>query len=138
MALGVLVDYHALLGDAELAGRYADRAAAIGRRVTAPEMRAMTWAMQGRVHQAREELTEAIASYQSALSALPGFTPAWARYQAEYLAEIARSYQELGDVSLARESWTAALDLLRRAGHPLAAQVRSELGTLPGSSADRP
>jgi DNA-binding SARP family transcriptional activator/tetratricopeptide (TPR) repeat protein len=133
MALSVLVDYHALRGDAELASDYAGQAVAIGRQVTAPEMRATTQAMLGCVHQARGELPEAISCFRRALSLLPGDTPAWARYRADYLAEIAETYQALGDAEAARETWTTALDLLNRAGHPLAAQVRAKLGTLPDS-----
>ena len=56
-------------------------------------MGALILAVRGRVHQARGNLAEAISSFQSALSALPGDTPAWARRRAEYLAEIADSYE---------------------------------------------
>jgi DNA-binding SARP family transcriptional activator len=133
MALCSLVDYHALGGNPELATRYADQATALAQQVTAPEMRAMTQAMQGCVRQARRELPEAIACFMSALSTLSD-SPAWTRYRAGYLGEIAESYQALGDIQSAREAWTAALDLLTRAGHPMAAQVRSRLAAL----ADRP
>ena len=130
MALSVLVDYHALMGDARRAGHYADQAVALSRRITAPDTRAATQAMLGCVHQARGELPEAISCFNSALSLLPGDTPAWARQRAEYLAEIAESYEALGDVQSAREAWKAALELLDRAGHPLAAEVRSKLSIL--------
>jgi tetratricopeptide (TPR) repeat protein len=132
IALSVLVDYHALLGDGERAGHYAEQAAAAGQRATDPTMRALTPAMRARVHQARGELTEAIASFRSALSMLPADTPLLARRRAEYLAEIAESHEALGDLEAAREAWTTALDLLDRAGHPLAADVRSRLAALAG------
>ena len=135
MALSVLVDYHALRGEAERASHYADQAISIGRQVTAPDMQVLTPAMLGCVHQARGELHEAIECFRSALSMLPGDSFAWARQRAEYLAEIAEAYQALGDVQSAREAWTTALDLLDRAGHPLAAQVRSRLRSLADPSA---
>ena len=135
MALSVLVDYHALRGEAERASHYADQAISIGRQVTAPDMQVLTPAMLGCVHQARGELREAIECFRSALSMLPGDSFAWARQRAEYLAEIAEAYQALGDVQSAREAWTTALDLLDRAGHPLAAQVRSRLRSLADPSA---
>jgi DNA-binding SARP family transcriptional activator/tetratricopeptide (TPR) repeat protein len=137
MALSVLVDYHILRGDTGLASHYADRAAAIGQQVAAPDMRALTHDMLGRAHQARGELREAILCFRSALEMLPGGTPAWAHRRAEYLAQIAEAYQALGDIQAAREAWTTAVDLLKRAGHPLAAQVRPKLSTLPGPSADQ-
>jgi tetratricopeptide (TPR) repeat protein len=137
IALGVLVDYHALRGDADQASRYSDQAAVMGQQVSAPDMRAVTHVMQGRVHQARGELPEAIACFMSALSILPGDTPAWAQRRGDYLTQIAETYQALGDVQSAREAWTAALDLLNRAGHPWAAQIRSKLSTLPGPQAEQ-
>jgi DNA-binding SARP family transcriptional activator len=133
MALCVLVDYHALLGDAERASHYADLALTTGRPVTAPEMQAMMQAMCGRVRQARGEFPEAIACFRLALAKLPEDSHAWVRNRAEYLAEIAESYQALGDIGAAREVWTTALDLLKHADHPLAAQVRSKLMALPGA-----
>jgi hypothetical protein len=56
---------------------------------------------------------------------------AWARQRGEYLAEIAETYQALGDVQSAREAWIATLDVLKRADHPLAARVRSKLSAIP-------
>lgn len=131
MALSVLVDYHALEGDTGQASRYAGQAATLGSRVTAPEMRALTRAMAGYVHQARGELRAAIECFGSALAMLPGDASAWTWQRAEYLAETAETYLALGDVPAARAAWTAALDLLKRVDHPLAAQVRARLGALP-------
>jgi len=130
MALSVLVDYHVLHGDATLASAYADQAVELSRKVSAPDMLAGTQALLGYAHQARQELTEAIACFRSALSMLPGDDPARARQRAEYHAEIAETHEALNDVESARKAWTAALDLLNRAGHPLAAQVRARLAAL--------
>jgi tetratricopeptide (TPR) repeat protein len=130
MALATLVDYHALRGEAELLGRYADQAVELSHRVSAPDMRAVAQALLGYAHQARRELSDAISCFKSALSTLPGDSPAWARQRAYFLGEIAETYQALGDVPAAREAWTRALELLNRIGHPLEAQVRSRLATL--------
>jgi tetratricopeptide (TPR) repeat protein len=74
MALSVLVDYHTQLGDLERASRYADQAVALIHQGTAPEMRALTQATLGFVHQARGELPEAISCFRSAMAMLPGDT----------------------------------------------------------------
>jgi len=135
MALSVLVDYHTLRGDAKLASRYADQAVELSREVSAPDMRSMTQALLGYAHQGRREFPEAILCFRAAMSLLPGDPPSRVRQRAEYLAEIAETYQALGDVQSARDAWTTALDLLDRAGHPLAAQVRSRLRSLADPSA---
>jgi tetratricopeptide (TPR) repeat protein len=90
------------------------------------------------VHQARGELREAIACFESALSVPPRGDSGWIWQQAEYLGEIAETYQALGDVGSARAAWTAALDLLRQAGHPLAAEVGTRLAALPAPPPDGP
>jgi DNA-binding SARP family transcriptional activator len=137
MALSVLVDYHALGGDTERASHYASQAVALTRQATAPEMRALMRAMVGYVHQARGECLAAISCFESALAMLPGDASAWPWQRAEYLAEIAETYQVLGDIWSAREAWTTALDLLKRTEHPLAAQVRARLSALPETPARR-
>ncbi len=130
MALAALVDYHSLRGDVELASRYSDQAVELSRRVSSTDMLVVTQALLGYAHQARRELPEAISCFRAAVSMLPGDTPAWARQRAEYLAEIAETYQSLGDARSAREAWTTALDLLNHVGHPMAAQIRAQLSAL--------
>jgi DNA-binding SARP family transcriptional activator/tetratricopeptide (TPR) repeat protein len=131
MTLNVLVDYHLLLGDPEQASQYAAQAVARTQHVTAPEVRAWMQAMLGRIHQARGELPEAISCFRSAQAILPDDNPAWVRQRAEYLAEIAETYQALHEIQPAREAWTTALELLERASYPLADKVRSRLQDLP-------
>jgi tetratricopeptide (TPR) repeat protein len=136
MSLTNLADYRALCGDIEQASLHAAELVGLSERVIAPELRALAQWTLGRLHQARGELGDAIACFQSVQAVLPeDVAPGLAWLRAECLAEMAATYQALGDAEAARGAWAAALEQLEPISHPMARQIRARLRALDSAAA---
>jgi DNA-binding SARP family transcriptional activator/tetratricopeptide (TPR) repeat protein len=139
LALANLAEYRALRGDVEQASRHAAELVGLSEQVTAPELHALAQGTLGRLHQARGELGEAIACFQSVQAVLPeDVAPGLVWLRAECLAEMAETYQALDDAEAARGVWAAALQQLERISHPMADQIRARLRALDSGTARRP
>jgi tetratricopeptide (TPR) repeat protein len=139
LALANLAENRALRGDVEQASRYAAELVGLSEQVTAPELHALAQSTLGRLHQARGELGEAIACFQSVQAVLPeDVAPGLAWLRAECLAEMAETYQALNDAEAARGAWAAVLEQFERNSHPMADQIRARLRSLDSGAARRP
>jgi DNA-binding SARP family transcriptional activator/tetratricopeptide (TPR) repeat protein len=139
LALANLAEERALRGDVEQASRHAAELVGLSEQVVTPELHALAQGTLGHLHQARGELSEAIACFRSVQAILPeDAAPGLAWLRAESLAEMAETYQALHDAEAARGAWAAALEQLERVSHPMAGQIRARLRAFDSGAARRP
>jgi tetratricopeptide (TPR) repeat protein len=127
-ALHALGEYHAHLGNYELARGYARQALQLGPEAGDPTMTALAWSVLGLVHSRLGEHPHALTCYQQALTLAHAWkTPLARRWLATILAGSGDARQAAGDLAGAARAWQQALQILHDLGLPENPPIRARL-----------
>jgi tetratricopeptide (TPR) repeat protein len=127
-ALLTLGEYHAHLGNYDLARDYARQAMQVGPEAGDPTLLALGWGTLGWVHSRLGEHRHAISCYRQALALAHAWkTPLARRWLADLLADFGDAWQAAGDLRAARPAWQQALQILDDLHLPDSRRIRARL-----------